>query len=186
MELLPAPRLAWANGWILLAVFYSVFGFLLWRFPRDVVRRLYDKSGWSREEHMLINAGKVFALIAFGLVFLAPLKFGEGVFALGTALFALGLGGFVIALRDFARTPLDCPVTGGLYNVSRNPQVAALSVAGLGMCIAIGSWAAVVAWMLSHLSSPLRILAEEKSCLRQYGDAYRSYMRRVPRYFLFF
>jgi protein-S-isoprenylcysteine O-methyltransferase Ste14 len=31
-----------------------------------------------------------------------------------------------------------------------------------------------------------RILAEEGTCLRQYGDSYRVYMERVPRYFLLF
>jgi protein-S-isoprenylcysteine O-methyltransferase Ste14 len=31
-----------------------------------------------------------------------------------------------------------------------------------------------------------RILAEERSCLLLYGDAYRDYLARVPRYLLFF
>ena len=31
-----------------------------------------------------------------------------------------------------------------------------------------------------------RILAEEEACLAQYGDSYRDYMRRVPRYLVFF
>jgi protein-S-isoprenylcysteine O-methyltransferase Ste14 len=32
----------------------------------------------------------------------------------------------------------------------------------------------------------MRIVAEEKACLQQYGESYRSYMQRVPRYLLFF
>jgi protein-S-isoprenylcysteine O-methyltransferase Ste14 len=40
----------------------------------------------------------------------------------------------------------------------------------------------VIASVFSHL----RILAEEKSCLAQYGDSYQSYMQRVPRYLLLF
>jgi protein-S-isoprenylcysteine O-methyltransferase Ste14 len=34
---------------------------------------------------------------------------------------------------------------------------------------------------LQHLG----ILAEEEVCLRRYGEPYRAYMERVPRYFLF-
>ena len=34
--------------------------------------------------------------------------------------------------------------------------------------------------------SHLRILGEENACLQQYGEAYREYMRRTPRYLLFF
>jgi protein-S-isoprenylcysteine O-methyltransferase Ste14 len=29
-------------------------------------------------------------------------------------------------------------------------------------------------------------VAEEEVCLQSYGEAYRAYMKRVPRYFLFF
>jgi protein-S-isoprenylcysteine O-methyltransferase Ste14 len=40
----------------------------------------------------------------------------------------------------------------------------------------------VGARVLGHLG----ILAEEEVCIRQYGDSYRDYSARVPRYFLFF
>jgi protein-S-isoprenylcysteine O-methyltransferase Ste14 len=28
-----------------------------------------------------------------------------------------------------------------------------------------------------------RVLAEEEACLKRYGETYRAYMQRVPRYF---
>jgi len=34
--------------------------------------------------------------------------------------------------------------------------------------------------------NPSEILAEEEVCLKQYGEAYRDYLKLVPRYFLFF
>jgi len=101
-------------------------------------------------------------------------------------LFALGLVGFVVALFNFRNTPLDRPVTKGLYRVSRNPQQFMLLVVGLGISVAIGSWLALLMLLLGLVFTYRKLLAEEASCLRQYGDAYRAYMERVPRYFLFF
>jgi protein-S-isoprenylcysteine O-methyltransferase Ste14 len=61
-----------------------------------------------------------------------------------------------------------------------------LLVAGVGISIAIGSWLALLMLLLGLVFTHRKLLAEEASCLRQYGDSYRTYMERVPRYFLFF
>jgi protein-S-isoprenylcysteine O-methyltransferase Ste14 len=39
--------------------------------------------------------------------------------------------------------------------------------------------------VISRLFQHLGILAEEEACLAQYGESYRAYVERVPRYFLF-
>ena len=90
------------------------------------------------------------------------------------------------ALVDFRNTPLDQPVTRGLYRISRHPQIVMSSVVLLGSCIAIGSWLALLALLAARVFSHLGILAEEEVCLRKYGDEYRAYMERVPRYFVLF
>lgn len=48
MELIPALESGWLNGWILLSLLCLIEGILLWVFPKDVVARLFDRSGWSR------------------------------------------------------------------------------------------------------------------------------------------
>ena len=186
MELFPALQIGWLNGWVLLCVFFSIFGVLLLAFPRDVVRRLYDRSGWSERERVLNAIGKLVNFTWFALVILTPLKIGTTVFAVGVAVFALGLAGFVVALLNYNDTPLDRPVTKGLYKISRHPQVVMLYVAYYGISISIGSWIALFTQVVSQVFTHARILAEEGSCLRQYGDSYRAYMRAVPRYFVFF
>ena len=85
---------------------------------------------------------------------------------------------------NFKNTPLDQPVTRGLYGISRHPQVLMLFISGFGICIAIGSWLALFVAIISSLFLRSRDLAEEKACLERYGDSYREYMKRVPRYFL--
>lgn len=186
MELIPKLRLDLMNGWMLLAFFYIVFGVLLVIFPKSVVSRLYDRFAWSKRQKILSAIGKLFILPWLALVILTPLNTGQVVFILGIVIYLLGLLGFVLSLLNYRDTPLDQPVTKGLYRFSRNPQQVSILLSYLGISLAIGSWVAVLLITIVAFMSHIRVTAEERSCLRQYGDSYREYMERVPRYFLFF
>jgi protein-S-isoprenylcysteine O-methyltransferase Ste14 len=186
MELTPDLSFGWLNGWLALVLLSLTEGVLFLVFSKKVVARLFDRSGWSPKQKVFTIAGKLCALICLVLITLTPLKIGNLVFIIGAFLVALGLIGLVKALFDFKNTPLDEPVTRGLYRVSRHPQIVMASVVLLGACIAIGSWPALVMLVAARLLSHLGIVAEEEICLKQYGDAYRAYLKRVPRYFVFF
>lgn len=186
MELIPELRLGWINCWIPLSFLYLIFGILLITFPKDVVKKLYDKSGFSSRPKILIIIGKLLVFVCFILIIFTPLKLGDNVFILGSILFTFGLVVFIISLFNFKNTSIGQPVTKGLYKVSRNPQILMLSISLFGICISIGSWITIIILIITQLFSHLRILAEEKSCLEKYGDSYLSYMKIVPRYFLFF
>jgi protein-S-isoprenylcysteine O-methyltransferase Ste14 len=186
MELMPALEIGWLNGWMPLGLLVLVEGLLLKVFPKEVVARLFDRSGWEKKQAVFTIIGKLFSLACLAVIVLTPLKVGSGVFIVGAVLYAFGLVGLIVAIVDFSKTPLGEPVTKGLYGVSRHPQIVMLFVMFLGMSLAIGSWLALLALLMSKLFQHFGILAEEEACLAQYGEAYRAYMRGVPRYFLFF
>jgi len=163
-----------------------VFGILLLLFPRPVVARLYDRSGQRDARVVRRVLGLLLFLAWLLLAILTPLRIGDMVFAVGLALYALGLTGFVVALFNYAKTPRDQPVTSGLYRISRHPQQFTLSLAFVGISIAIGSWIACLLIGIGLIGAHYKVLAEERACLQVYGESYRSYMDRVPRYFLFF
>jgi len=186
LELFPGLELGVWNGWFLVAIFYLVFAILLALFPRPVVARLYDRSGQRRPGGVRRVLGLLLFFSWLVLSILSPLKQGDPVFALGLGLYSLGLMGFVAALFNYALTSLDQPVTSGLYRISRHPQQFMISVSFLGISIAIGSWIAFVLIAIGVIAAHAKVLAEEKACLEAYGDSYRNYMDRVPRYFLLF
>lgn len=186
MELIPALEIGWLNGWIPLCLLCVIEGLLLKTFPNDVVARLFDRSGWDKRQVVFAVIGKLFSLACLVLIILAQLRIGSSVFIFGMILYTLGLVGLIIAIFDFKNTPIGQPVTRGLYRVSRHPQLLMLFVLFLGICIAIGSWLALFMLIISKLFQHSGILAEEEACLEQYGDSYRTYMKRVPRYFQFF
>jgi protein-S-isoprenylcysteine O-methyltransferase Ste14 len=108
------------------------------------------------------------------------------VFLVGIIVYATGLAGLAAAMLSFRNTPPDQPVTKGVYRISRHPQIVALFAIFFGMCLAIGSWIALFVLTLSRLFQHFGILAEEEVCVKRYGESYRAYMERVPRYFVFF
>jgi fatty acid desaturase len=114
MELIPELEVGWLNGWILICLLYLMYGFLLLVFPKDVVARLYDKSGRTKRQKAIIHAGGLLASVLFILLTFTPLKIGSNVFILGIAIYALGLTGFIVALMNFKNTPHDQPATRGL------------------------------------------------------------------------
>ncbi len=186
MELFPNLEFGLFNGWILLVLFFLAYGVTLIFFPKNAVARLYDRSG-QRKYHVLRRLfALILVLVWYILVILTPLKTGGVLFVIGISIYSLGLIGFVIALINFKNTPVDQPVTSGLYRISRHPQQLTASVSFLGIGIAIGSWPAFVFIILGVIGAHYKILAEEQACLEQYGESYRNYMERIPRYFLFF
>lgn len=185
MELFPALKIGWLNGWLGIVLLGFVEGTLFLAFPRAVVRRLFDRSGWSQTQRVFTISGKLCALACLILVTLTPLKFGQPVFVIGLLLTGFGLIGLVKAMFDFKNTPQGEPVVRGIYRLSRHPQIVTSSLVILGTCIAVGSWLAVGLWLAARVMEHFGILAEEEVCLRQYGEAYRIYMQQIPRYFPF-
>ena len=187
MEFIPALEIGWFNGWILLLILYVVYGTLLLVFPKPVVKRLYEynRSSWSRRHRAFYVIEKLLLVGYIILVVLSPLKTDSFVFIPGIVLFSIGLTGFIIALFNFKNTPLNQPVSRGLYRVSRHPQILLLFVAGVGIGIAIGSLFVLFIQILASFLGRSRILMEEQACLDQYDDKYRDYMKSVPRYLFF-
>jgi protein-S-isoprenylcysteine O-methyltransferase Ste14 len=185
MEWMPEMKMGWLNGWLMISCFYLVFGVLMLVFPKEIVAKLYRVSGWGKEHRLLWFAGKPFTFACLAIILFTPLKIGQGVFIFGSILFLLGFIGMMLALFNFRNTPADQPVTQGLYRISRNPQWMSLATMFLGVSFAIGSWTAVVLLLIAAGFYHFRILGEEKACLDQYGEPYKNFLNRVPRYLLF-
>jgi len=186
MEIFPDLELGLFNGWLLAAIFYLIFGILLVFLPKRVVARLYDRSG-RRDSGVVRRAlGLLLFLAWLLLVILTPLRHGALVLAVGLAFYACGLTGFMVALFNYANTPADQPATAGLYRISRHPQQFMISVSFLGISIAIGSWIALILIGIAIVAAHNKVLAEEEACLQMYGESYRDYRERAPRYFLLF
>ncbi len=186
MELLPELKLTLFNGWILLFSFYLLQLYNLTFVSKPMRDRLLDRSNFDRKQWIFTLIGKFFSVPAMILMILTPITTEFIEFLLGMVMFIFGMVGLRMAVLNFITTPLDQPVTKGLYSVSRNPQETMLSVIMFGIGFNVSSWIILILVLFSRIFNHFHILAQEEACIKQYGESYLEYMRKVSRYFLIF
>ncbi len=179
-------RLDWLNGWIPVALLGLTDVIIFALFPKDVDKRLFDRSGWPRRTVYFTLVSKLFALACLSFLSFSPIKFNGFLFIVSTIFVLLGLLGVLIALLNFKNAPPDQPVITGLYQISRHPQIVTSSLVILGACLMVGSWIALILLLLARIFGHASLIAEEQICLEIYGQPYRQYLEKVPRYLFFF
>jgi protein-S-isoprenylcysteine O-methyltransferase Ste14 len=186
MEFFPALGLGWFNGWILLCLWFLIQGLSLLIISKDVRERLFefDRSSWSNLQRASFAIGKILALVFLVVTVLTPIKIDSIEFFIGLGIYSIGLLGLVVAIYNFKNTPLDKPVAIGLYKVSRHPQLVMLFIGFIGLSIALSSWTLLLLRILSFGFEHAGVIAEENECLRRFGDSYKEFMEKTPRYLL--
>lgn len=104
----------------------------------------------------------------------------------------IGLSGLVLCMSGMASfkslPKVFCVKTGalsvsGIYRWGRNPQYLGWFLFLLGFALTDWSEWCLAALLVSAIGIHLLILVEEQHLLRQFGDTYRQFCDRVPRYF---
>jgi protein-S-isoprenylcysteine O-methyltransferase Ste14 len=136
-------------------------------------------------------------LLGLALDWLLPSFILRGIFGfwtrvvLGGSLIAAGLAIAIAAVRSFRKAgtnvepwkPALSLVTTGIFAWMRNPMYTGVTMFLAGLAIALGS-----DWMLVLLLPAVLILhfgvvkREERYLEAKFGESYRAYMERVPRY----
>jgi protein-S-isoprenylcysteine O-methyltransferase Ste14 len=186
MEFFPHIELTLFGGWIFLGILWSVPCLTLITVSKGMRDKLTDRSNFSTKQKRYLIISKVLALIEIVLIAITPLNYPSIDFNIGITIYLLGMAGFITAIWNYVKTPLNQPVTRGIYRISRNPQEFMIGVSCLGICFLIGSGIALIVLLTAKVFTHFCIIAEEEACLRLYGKSYQEYMEKVPRYFVFF
>ena len=190
MSFIPAFELGLWNAWII-----TVLGFILpnitsYTMPKkykEVVKKRMGKIKWgefSKTIKIVFIITQVI-IMPFTIIysFFLPLRLGIVWFYTGLPISILGIIMPFIAQVSFATAPLDKPITTGVYRFSRNPEYFSIFLQYLGIGISGISWVFVlcaVVWIISfHIAV---VQSEEPSLIEKYGDAYREYMNKTPRW----
>jgi len=181
MSLVPAFEIGVWNAWILTVYQALAIPFLFY---------IASKRGTTHDEELdLSNTQRVIPGFTKLLTFLiliytifVPLKLGTIWFHIGLPVTLLGLVTGAIALVNWATTPHNEPVTRGLYRYSRHPMYLADVLFFLGLGIATASWIFLLFSILWIIAGFILANPEELDCLKKYGDSYREYMDKTPRW----
>jgi protein-S-isoprenylcysteine O-methyltransferase Ste14 len=142
-----------------------------------------DSPSLKRRKIEIISNILVIAMFAsFFYSIFVPLKLGTIWFYIGSFVYLTGIFLIIISMINFATTPIDNPVTKGVYRYSRNPMFIGWFLLYFGIAIACISWVYLVLTisfiLIMHYLSPF----EEAITLGHYGKAYKEYMKRTPKW----
>jgi len=188
MELLPTLLIGLFNGWIPLVIYFIGLILSVLLYSKDSRNWLFNNPK-DMKNKLIVSIrlfGQIAMLALIILLLFTPLKINNIVLLIGAIIFSIGFIMEMTALYNFRITAVGEPVVKGPYRFSRNPQWVGLFLVLLGSIIAVGIWLYLVILVTVGIIYHIQILDEEKACLNKYEDSYRNYMKRIPRYILFF
>ena len=186
MTLIPAFEIGLWNAWI--------FMFLI--FAAGMAFVLVDKEKAEKRtegeytSNKITKTTKIVGVIThlmippFTLIYsiFLPLKLGTLWFFAGLPICLLALVMVLMFSISFITAPLGEPITKGVYAISRHPAYFGLFLGYLGIGIACASWVFLLCALVWIVSWHFGVIEEEAVLLEKYGDAYREYMKRTPRW----
>jgi len=191
VSVIPEFELGLWNAWIL-----SLFMFLFIMGVSPLVIRLLFGSSRSQEsskrhsarpklsdrEKKIDYLSTITLLALLGYSVVLPLDLGTGWFYAGLFVYVMSIIFGFMAMINFAQAPLDKPATKGVYTISRNPMYFSMFLVFVGISLACASWLFLLLTIIWLILADIGVVAEERLCLETYGDSYREYMNRTPRW----
>ena len=186
MSLVPAFDIGIWNAWILIlfTLLTYVPGQLINKEALNKVDEGWASEQWSRTERLLAKLTHVviIPLVIIYSVFL-PLKLGTVWLYVGIPIYFIGWIMNLVAGINIATIPFDKePITRGVYRFSRHPAYFGGFLFYLGIGIACASWVFLVLAVAWIVLWQIAVPGEERSLLKKYGDSYRQYMSKTPRW----
>jgi len=183
MSAIPAFEIGVWNAWI----------FMIWLLIQNygirfASKEIYQKAGGasdiepSRTQKITGYISVTLWLLTTVYSIFLPLKLGTPWFYIGLITFLLGLIATIIVTVNFVTTPIKEPVTKGVYRYSRHPMYLGMLLIYLGVGIASASWVFLLVSIVWLVLLRLGMGDEERYCVEKYGDAYREYMNKTPRW----
>jgi protein-S-isoprenylcysteine O-methyltransferase Ste14 len=180
MSAIPAFEIGIWNAWI-----FMLINFL----PMPIIMRVHKglteeiTKQYSEAHKNVTYIEWVLWGLAFAYSIFLPLRLGSMWFYVGLPIALVGTVTYIMVIVSFVSTPLgEKPVTTGLYRYSRHPMYITQLVMLIGVGIASASWLFLLLTIVYTGLGLIYAGSEERMCLEKYGDVYREYMERTPRW----
>jgi protein-S-isoprenylcysteine O-methyltransferase Ste14 len=181
MSLIPVFKIGVWNAWMLVTLL-ALIPLVMVSIKKGLFKKTEATAKLSKAEKKVFAFSKIVLMLTFLYSIFLPLKLGTAWFYVGLPISLLGIALYIIVSVNISNTPVNEPVTTGLYRYSRHPMYMFGFLAPLGAGIASASWLFLLLSILLIITHFMNGIPEERLCLDAYGDAYREYMDRTPRW----
>ena len=186
MSLVPAFEIGFWNAWILMVVFYAAAFVPLSMNSEIAEKRMEGEPKGSEQKKLTRNVYVITHVIIMPFTLLysifLPLQLGTWWFYSGLLIYLLGLVTVFMTSISFSSAPLDEPLSKGVYAISRHPQYLGFFLAFAGIGIVCASWVFLLIALVWIISWHFGIVEEEHILSKKYGESYRRYMDRTPKW----
>ena len=184
MSLVPAFEIGLLNAWIFMLLYFLITYVPGYFINREKAKKAFSSPPYNKKEKNKNTYIVLEAIYFVSLVYtiFLPLKLDTAWFYAGLFIYSLGMIMNTLAVMNYATTPLNKPVTKGIYRISRNPFYFGYFLICIGIGVACISWIFLVYAIIYMILQHILVIPEERICLEKYGNAYREYMNRTPRY----
>ena len=186
MSLAPVFEIGLWNAWILQLLFFLTMivpDFLIGKEGRKRTKRISQFVPFNRAEKILAYSTHVI-IMPFVIVYsiFLPLETNTVWLYVGLPIFAVSLVMYVVTILNIATTPVDEPVTKGVYRILRHPIYFGGFLMYIGVGIACASWVVLLCAVLWLVLFHIVVPTEERFLVEKYGGAYQEYMNSTPRW----
>ena len=186
MSLIPAFQIGLWNAWILMVILLAAGITPLYIDNEKTDKRSEGEPAGSQLDRATKIAHVITHIIITPLTLIysifLPLKLGTFWFYAGLPIYLLALVMTLMFSISFATAPLGGPISKGVYAISRHPAYFGLFLGYVGVGIASASWVFLLCALVWIVAWHFGVNEEERILLEKYGDAYREYMDRTPRW----
>jgi protein-S-isoprenylcysteine O-methyltransferase Ste14 len=177
MSAIPVFEIGIWNAWMLIIILF-LFIMLSGLLPKDIGKRITPNKEEGKTRRIMLI---VFFIMIIYSIFI-PLKLGTVWFYAGLAFYILGLIISIAALFSIATTKPSEPFTTGIYRYSRHPIALGTVLPMIGVGLASASWLFLLLSVILIVISHLLAISEESATTKKFGNAYKEYMDRTPRW----
>jgi protein-S-isoprenylcysteine O-methyltransferase Ste14 len=191
VSLIPAFELGLWNAWIFVLLMFLIdigLSLLVIRLflgstkSQESYKRHSTRPELSDQEKKIDYLSTIITIALIAYSIFLPLRLGTGWFYIGLLIFVLGLIFGFIAMINFALAPANKPAMEGVYTISRNPIYFSMFTIFVGISLACASWLFLLLTIVYFVLVDRVVVAEERLCVEVYGNFYREYMNRTPRW----
>ena len=181
MSAVPAFEIGVWNAWLLMLLLFLIPA-IMSSIKKGLFKKTESTATLNKREKRVFVLSKVVLVLTFLYSIFLPLRLGTLWFYIGLPISLLGIAMYIIVSVNIANTPVDRPVTKGLYRYSRHPMYMASIPALVGAGIASASWLFLLLSVLFAVTHLMNGIYEERLCLVAYGSVYQEYLDRTPRW----